>query len=465
MEKKHHRIDDLFRQGLTNLEIIPSETGRSGFLQQAGRELKTRSVRKWLLPVLGIILGVGIITGIYLFSSTNGELKNVSPQSDRPEIIKGTENTQNRSFSQIVADSAQIIADKNRRSTSFKQRESSLHPRESARNKKYISGKPHIMYGLTNPPATLSASSVHLNSTTLNSQTKEPLTNIQTHSLTLNEGTSIVIASPAVNDSFSKNRKQVTDSVKNPASSSSIKKPVKPSSVPVKNRNWNIFAGIYYTPEWIFNTLDKNKYVNNFGVEAQFQFGNYSVRTGVGLSITRGFNEIAINTKPYLGGYSALDFITYHWDAKHYHLIPTVFTTWKEVFDTALHNNSYTREKEYTYLQVPLILGYDFYKTRWVSLGARVGPVMSILIKSRELSSGYDAGKDIVISVNNITPDRIHLNWQALAGVNGSFHLSRRFIIELEPNIRYYFDSVYEKSGSANKPWSVGFRTALLINF
>ena len=168
---------------------------------------------------------------------------------------------------------------------------------------------------------------------------------------------------------------------------------------------------------------------------------------------------------PYLGGYQALDYITYHWDSRHYHLIPTYFTTWKEVFDTALHKNYFTLEKEYTYLQIPMILGYDFFTEKWFSIGVRVGPVMSLLLKTRELTSEYDAGKDEVISINNVTPDRIHLNWQAMGGINASFRLSGFIIFDLEPEIRYYFNSVYEKSSPSDKPWSLGIRGALLVNF
>jgi hypothetical protein len=69
------------------------------------------------------------------------------------------------------------------------------------------------------------------------------------------------------------------------------------------------------------------------------------------------------------------------------------------------------------------------------------------------------------VTINNITPDRVQLNWQALGGIDLGFHLSQRFVIELEPDFRYYFDSVYEKSGSAYKPWSVGIRAAFLVNF
>ena len=66
MDKKHQPLDDLFRQGLTNLEIKPSETGRSAFLEQADRELKKRSRRTGWLPGTLIILGIALLTGAFL---------------------------------------------------------------------------------------------------------------------------------------------------------------------------------------------------------------------------------------------------------------------------------------------------------------------------------------------------------------------------------------------------------------
>jgi len=229
--------------------------------------------------------------------------------------------------------------------------------------------------------------------------------------------------------------------------------------------NWNISTGVYCTPEWMFNTLNGDKFANNMGVEGTFHFGPYSVRTGVGLSITTGSNEMLVQTSSYLGSYASLDSVVFRWNDNHTSLVPTLFTSGTNVYDTALRYNYSYIKKRYTYLQVPLVLGYDFWRNRWLSLGARAGAVMSVLLKSENMTESFDPGKDKIISINNISPDRIQLNWQAVGGINAAFRLSRRFSIELEPNVRYYFNSVYESSELVKKPWSVGVRTAFLITF
>ena len=201
------------------------------------------------------------------------------------------------------------------------------------------------------------------------------------------------------------------------------------------------------------------------GIEGTFHFGRYSVRTGVGLSITTGSNEILVQTNPYLGSYNVLDSIGFRWNDKHTSLIPTLYTSSANAYDTTLRYNYSYMKKRYTYLQVPLLLGYDFWQNNWLSLGMRAGAVMSVLLKTENMSATYDPGKDRIISINNISPDRIQLNWQAVGGINAAFRLSRRYSIELEPDVKYYFNSVYESSTLTKKPWSVGVRAAFLITF
>lgn len=227
----------------------------------------------------------------------------------------------------------------------------------------------------------------------------------------------------------------------------------------------NISVGISYSPEWMFNILDKGKYVNNLGLEGSFHFGPYSIRTGAGLSVTRGSNEIRVETNPYLGNFQLLDSITFQWDTQHYHLIPSVFTTTTDVFDTLKEYKYSYINKRYTYLQIPLILGYDVLEKEGFSLGFRAGAVMSILLGTKTLTESFDPGKDRIIMINNITPERIQLNWQAIGGINVTFRMSKRIKFEIEPQVRYYFNSVYEKAEISKMPWSAGCRAAVSIDF
>jgi hypothetical protein len=215
----------------------------------------------------------------------------------------------------------------------------------------------------------------------------------------------------------------------------------------------------------MFQTLEGSKPVTNFGLEGTFRIGRYSIRTGAGLSITKGTNQLAIEYNDYLGSYLKLDSMTFSWNQQHTDLIPTYYLTNKDVWDSLMKLENAKIIKRYTYLQIPLILGYDIISKGNFSLGFRVGPVLSILLSSKTLSDDFDPGKKQIISINMITPEQISLNWQLMGGINATYRFARRFGIEVEPFAKYYLNSVYEDSNNATKPWSIGIRAALFISF
>lgn len=226
---------------------------------------------------------------------------------------------------------------------------------------------------------------------------------------------------------------------------------------------WLLSISAYYAPEWMFNILEGEKYVNNAGIESIVRYGRYSIRTGVGISVTTGTNELSVAYNDYLGSYNMLDSMQFHWDEQNYHLVPTYFFSTKDAWDSLLRMDYPRVIKRYTYLQIPLILGYDVLQKEWISLGLRAGPIVSILLNSKQLSEDYDPGRNRIIRINQITPDRIQTNWQVMGGLNVSLRLTSRISLEIEPTIKYYFNSVYEKSDITKKPWSAGFRTAVMI--
>ncbi|MBE0649007.1 MAG: hypothetical protein IH596_14645 [Bacteroidales bacterium] len=237
----------------------------------------------------------------------------------------------------------------------------------------------------------------------------------------------------------------------------------------IKKRNrssdWQFATSLYYFPEWMFNTLEGDKFVSNFGIEESFRYGRYVLRTGIGLSIAKGTNELMVEYNDYLGSFDLLDSIRFNWDEKNYHLLPTYYTSNKDVWDSLLKLDNPKVIKRYTYLQIPFILGYDVLQTKRISVGFRAGPVLSLLIHSKQLSVEYDPGKNQIIRINQVTPDRVQTNWQLMGGINVSLPIAKRIGFEIEPNIKYYFNSVYEKSDASKKPWSVGFRACFSIRY
>ncbi len=245
--------------------------------------------------------------------------------------------------------------------------------------------------------------------------------------------------------------------------SDTIVETIKPN---IKARNtFSDFAiGVHYTPEFMFNTLDQsNKLVNNAGLEVTWVKGPYSIRTGIGISIATGVTALGYDYNDYLGTTKKLDSVAFAYDTQGRKIIPSWYYSDKVVYDTALLSLTNEISKRYTYLQFPLILGYDFHQGKKLAFGFRAGPVLQVLIKEDELKNDPGAGDNLVVSINQLTPDRMATHWQALLGINSSLMLSKRIRLELEPHLKYYFNSVYEKTATTSKPWSVELRTALII--
>jgi hypothetical protein len=225
-------------------------------------------------------------------------------------------------------------------------------------------------------------------------------------------------------------------------------------------------AGAYYEPELMFNLLkeDKHMMVNNFGLKGEYYFGAYSIGTGIGLSITRGTDEIAFGYNEYLGTFKKLDSITFKWNQYHTHPVPShYYYSDHAYYNSKVSLGSSTINRQYIYLQIPLTLGYDFIRNNRIRIGIRIGPTLSMLLQTTPKEEDVSHGKDRIVQINDISADRIAANFQFNGGIAAGIRLTRILELEAEPVASYYFNSVYEKGESDKKPWSLGFRVSLLI--
>jgi hypothetical protein len=434
MDTQKHPIDDLFREALKDLREEPSASGREAFLKEAEQEFRKGNSRRWwlIIPLLLLILA-SIGTGTWFIVSSSDSEPDATvipaPPAATVAVAEPAPSSEQKNKNEITSEEIHTLNEKQAKPI-------------SAENIKQSNTTSSI------PTAATSEKKI-----------QEPL---QTEPVI--KATAAESPQPARDTSETKpfiaQFNPVQDTLPKPDTLFEPKKK-KPA---VQKKEMSVNLGVNYIPEWMFNTLEGNKYVSNFGLEGSVRFGRYSIRSGVGLSITKGTNEIAIGYNEYLGAYQDLDSIRFDWNEQHTKLLPTYFTTEQFVWDSLVKTEDNQVIKRYTYLQIPLVLGYDFLENGRFTMGVRTGPVLSLLLKSKQLSANYDPGMDKIVAINEITPDRIQTNWQVMAGINFSFILNKRWSLELEPEGRYYFNSVYEKSDITKKPWSVGIRAAVLFD-
>jgi hypothetical protein len=468
MEKRNHPVDDLFRDVMRGHTLRPSDGAREAFLREAATVAPSRKPgKKWfLLTVIGIIVIMGG-NGIYL--GLNSGKKN--PVSLRKETSSPTGTRAASSNVQKISPATSQDISNTRGNTaslstvnSSSLNSSSIQTTKPVTSVKENSHKNQRIQNITEPiKAEEVQNPVHPADDEPVQVTSQPASPSSSTSAISAQSTSPTPVVAAVNN---QELDSVETIVKNISPESEIDKQQETPTTRDKTKEnpsykkWNISAGIYYTPEWMFNIIEGDKFVNSFGAEGVFRFGNYSVRTGVGLSITKGTNELLIGYNDYLGSFRKLDSASFKWNPQHSGLVPTFYLSEKDVYDSLVKIASAKIIKRYTYLQVPLILGYDFLRNEKFSLGLRAGPILSVLLETKQLTGEYDPGKNRVVSMNQIAPERIQTNWQLSGGINVSVNLSKNIELDLEPEVRYYFNSVYEKPGLNKKPWSAGIRVA-----
>mgnify|MGYP001766590835 CR=1 FL=1 len=432
MDKKSHPIDTYFREALKDHRVEPPGSGREAFLKEAGKTGRAEKKRNlWVLgmSVVLLILSAGIL--VYITGDHQPDAER------RQSITEPAAVTAEGSMSQAPAPGKTS-------GTTAQQVSGPTSPCQPVPLRQTTTCAPVMM---PSNPGAIPYSGEEVMEIAENPGIPAPVR-------------SSSFISPLVRITFqdfpySGHAREII-----PLETLSEKKEKK---VTLRNES-GYQAGFYVMPEVMFNTLEEEKFAWNLGAEGSYYFRDFSITTGVGLSLTKGTRELMVEYNDYLGTYSNLDSISFYWNENHTQVIPTYYMTDKDVWDSLMKLDYPKVIKRYLYLQVPLMLGYDFWKNERCSFGVRVGPVLSVMMDSKRLSDDYDPGKNRVIAVNNITPDRISLNWQIAGGLNFSYLPDGRWSLDLEPEARYYFNSVYEKSEIRKKPWSIGLKAVISLD-
>jgi hypothetical protein len=459
MEKQKHPFDDFLKEAMKGHRMTPREEAKKAFLDEAAAVTPRRGAWfKWYYLALPVLLCISLAIWFY--------------QDDRSASSVVTTVEMESLAAEYAADSPaeQPSVSSISSSSSF----SSLLQTDSL---------------LTEPSATQSIKSSSLStSPVIASQTASPEINEPAGDITVNPVAEFPEAfdQPALNDSSGAviitqdqvnlvaPEKQEQDNYVVPTvtgittAADSLKFIKENPATPGTNRANPIpyfTASVYYLPEYMFNTVEDGKFVNNFGIDAAFYRGLVSIRTGVGISVSKGITENEVEYNSYLGTYDKLDSISFTFNEAIHNFEPEIFTSSEKVWDSIQQFDSTAVTKRYTYLQVPLILGFDFWQRGKFTAGVRVGTIMSVLLKTRQLTGEYDPGENQVVGMERFTPEQVDLNWQAVGGFNATARLSDKIFLEIEPQARYYYRSIYEKSDNMKKPWSVGVRAAVTYRF
>ncbi len=135
------------------------------------------------------------------------------------------------------------------------------------------------------------------------------------------------------------------------------------------------------------------------------------------------------------------------------------------VHDSVQHNLQQQTQNQYTYLQFPILFGYQAMESGIFSAYIKAGPSFSFLLNRQEPNLNYINPDATVNQINNNTPTRMNTSIQVLITVSLKLQLNEKLGILVEPTYRYYLKSVYDNSNASLKnPYGIGVRGGLYFN-
>lgn len=221
-----------------------------------------------------------------------------------------------------------------------------------------------------------------------------------------------------------------------------------------------IKAAMAYYP----NTQDQ------FTYSAEANYGlvlnKFYIETGIGFQHMkeRGIYKYTYKSKDSIGFYNrvvSFDFNPFNPDDITYKTSKTT------VYDSIVHINEEAPLFNYTYLNIPLKLGYRIWEKDKLSLGLETGLIFSKMLSKEIPTAVFNNTESSLLKIDDDTPQRVDLNMQMLLAIRFNYKFSKAISISLQPEFTKYLNSIYDtKIGDPNiKPYTMGLKFGIYYDF
>jgi len=261
---------------------------------------------------------------------------------------------------------------------------------------------------------------------------------------------------------YSVSEKQFSDTIlsfRSPGVINKIKK-----ERPASPQFFSLNLGI--SPEITFHNTGSESAKWNFwtNLRMTYHVSRFSISTGAGLgyAFDDGIYRIEYKSKDSTGFFNEV--VSYSVNPTSHEI--TYSTISKTIYDSITHIADDRTRNRYTYIQVPLLFGYQLFETNRLSLTLQAGPAVSLYVGKKESEPMIDFPNARIIRIDNTTPSRIKTNWQLWLNLCLEYRLTRQFSLFAEPYYKYYFQPMLQQENiSAKNPSSFGLGIGLQFNF
>lgn len=249
--------------------------------------------------------------------------------------------------------------------------------------------------------------------------------------------------------------------VANPELSANTPEPVKTVRGNPLAQSLNV--GLNITPDIVFykNTSSYFKYDYTFDAGLQYNLGRFYLQSGVGIvwSTDIGTYAISANKNDSIGYYYSVIAFSENSSTPGQMEYTTTMNT---VFDTNQYLYDYSSRNTYTYLEIPLAIGFKAVsKPQW-SLGVEAGGFWSCMLQSDEPPPVFYIPEGRVTDIENLTPARRKNSFGLTGSVRLEYIFAKRFSLLIAPTFKYHLNAIEENDiPGATQPWSFGLRAGI----
>ncbi|MCX6287041.1 MAG: hypothetical protein NTY96_08000 [Bacteroidetes bacterium] len=185
-------------------------------------------------------------------------------------------------------------------------------------------------------------------------------------------------------------------------------------------------------------TTKEFNYWANAGIA--YHYSRFSIRTGLGLGYTydEGIYKMQYRSNDSVSFYKEV--IGYYPDPSNPSRIIYI-TRNHAIYDSVTHIADDRTRNRFTYLQIPLLLGYNVFETPRFCLGFEAGPAISFLINERKAQPSIDIPNGRLIKLQDNSPARLSTNWQLWVRLTIEYQFTKHLGLVINPYYKYFLTS------------------------
>lgn len=231
-------------------------------------------------------------------------------------------------------------------------------------------------------------------------------------------------------------------------------------------RNSEVSVGGSFNPSIVF--YDPNPTNEMMGGEAnvRYQVSNWYFQGGLGYSNMEDIGSYKLNYKSYDSVGYFINVISFQPDPRNPGTV--IYTTRQEaIYDSVDHYIITDKSNHYSYLDIPVSVGYTFFRNGRLTFAANAGVKFSVLLAKDEPTVDFIVPGGELIDIERRVPVRTSTNWRFTAGLDFGYLILPKVSLHIEPVFEQYISPLYaDQPGiKMKKPTVTGLKAGFRYTF